>query len=213
MPPADVVPPGISQRRSRLGWMIPVLGMPVMLGLSAVLAATKATPPGIGIIALAWGFGQSIWIGGPTRTRRRQLPHVDAERMLATGRGWTGARTLNLAELSRVRRVKYTIRGRYGGTVRVDYVTLVDRAGVRLTMPVSMAAGLVHRALDYQRDHGQPEARVSRYAAIGLGLAPRDVRFTLERGLAIFVATAGYIALVCVLIVEIIPALAGYHGG
>jgi hypothetical protein len=193
--------------------MIPVFGMPVLLGLSAVLAATKAAPPGIGIIALMWGFAQSIWIGGSTRMRRRQRPDVDAERMVITGRSWTGRRTLNLAELRRVQRVKYTIRGRYGGTVRVDYVILVDAAGVHLSVPTSGTGGLIRRVLAYQQEHGRPQARVSRYAAMGLDLAPGDLRFSVLRGLGVFVATAAYTALICVLIVDTIPALAGYHGG
>jgi hypothetical protein len=49
--PVGVVAPELSLRRSRIGWQVPVLGMPVLLAVSAVLAGTKLTPPGIGVIA------------------------------------------------------------------------------------------------------------------------------------------------------------------
>lgn len=211
--PAGTVPPEVSLRRSRIGWWVPVFGMPVLLALSAVLAITKATPPGIGVIAFFWGLVQVVWVGGPTVTRKRQLPYLDKEHMLITGRGWTGHRTLNLAELSRVRRVKWTFVSEFGESNRVDYVTLTDRAGVRLTMPRWFAVGPVTLALDYQREHGLPGAQVSRFAAMGLRLAPSDLRFHLVRVLVILVGIAGYTVAVGFLIVRGIPLLAGYHGG
>src|ERR1700690_2440927 len=106
--PAGIVPPELSLHRSRIGWQVPLLGMPVVLVLSTVLAVTKVTPPGIGVLAFFWGLVQAVWVGGPTLTSRRQLPDVDRQQMLMTGRSWTGHRTLNLAELSQVRRVKWT---------------------------------------------------------------------------------------------------------
>lgn len=208
------MPPELSLRRSRIGWGVPVLGMPVALAVSAVLAATKVTPPGIGVIALFWGFAQAVWVGGPTLTSRRQLPQVDRERMLMTGRSWTGRRTLNLAELSRVRRVKFTFSNQFGaGTRRVDYLTLTDRAGVSLTMPRWAATTAVQAAAEYQQRHGLPAARVSRFAAMGLGLVPGDLPFRAVRMLAVLVGVAGYVVVVGYLIVKGIPALAGYHGG
>jgi hypothetical protein len=212
--PGGIVPPGLSVRRSRIGWGVPLLGMPVALAVSAVLAVTKATPPGIGVIALFWGFVQAVWVGGPTLTRRSQLPHADREQMLLTGRSWTGLRTLNLAELSRVRRVKFTFSNQFGtGTRRVDYLTLTDGAGVSLTMPRSAATGAVQTAVAYQREHGLPEARISRYAAMGMGLVANDLRFRMVRTLAVFVAVVCYVFAVGFLIVKGIPVLAGYHGG
>jgi hypothetical protein len=195
--PAGVVPPELSLRRSRVGWQVPVFGMPVLLAVSAVLAGTKVTPPGIGVIAFFWGLAQTIWLGGPAITSRRQLPEVNRQRMLITGRSWTGHRTLDLAKLSRVRRVKWTFSSEYGGSKRVDYIILTDRARVRLSIPRWAAAEPVELALAYQRQHGMPQAQVSRFAAIGLALAPGDARFRIAR----------------FLIVKAIPALAGYHGG
>lgn len=209
----QVVPPGVSLRRSRIGWWAPVFGMPVLLALSALLAGTKAAPPGIGIIAFSWGLLQAVWIGGPTVTRRWQLPQVDQERMLMTGRNWTGRRTLNLARLSRVQRVKWTFRGQYGTTDRVDYVILTDEAGVRLSMPRWAATEPVQLALSRPREQGLPGVRISRFAAMGLGLAPDDMRFHLTRTVILMSGLVVYAALVSVLIVKGIPALAGYHGG
>lgn len=211
--PADVVPPEISLRRSRIGWQVPVLGLPVLLALSAVLATTKATPPGIGVIVFFWGMVQAVWIGGPTRRNCRAFPHLDRQQMLLTGRNWTGQRTLNLAQLSRVRRVKWTFSGQYGTIRRVDYFVLTDRAGVRLSMPYHAAIGPVQCALDYQRKHGLAEARLSRFATMGLRLAPADAGFRIARTLVIFAGIAGYVAVVGSLIVWAIPTLAGYHGG
>jgi hypothetical protein len=158
-------------------------------------------------------MAQAVWVGGPTLTSRRQLPQVDRQRMLISGRSWTGHRTLDLTQLSRVRRVKWTFGGEYGGSTRVDYVILTDRAGVRLSMPRWAAVDPVKSALSYQRQHGSPQAQVSRFAAMGLRLAPGDVRFRLARTLTIFAGIAGYVFGVGSLIVEAIPALAGYHGG
>jgi hypothetical protein len=210
--PPGTVPPPVSLRRSRIGWAVPLLGMPLLLALSAVLAATKATPPGIGIIAVGWGLFQAVWAGGPTVTRRRQLPQADRSAMLMTGRSWTGRRTLDLSRLARVRRVKWTFSSEYGSSRRVDYVVLTDQAGASLTVLRRTAGGPVQWALDYQREHGLPQARLSRFAAIGLGLAPDNVRFRLQRTLVIFAALAAYVAVIGVLVVQVIPALAGYHG-
>jgi hypothetical protein len=160
--PDGVVPPQVSLRRSRIGWWVPIFGMPVLLVLSLILAVTKATPPGIGIIAFFWALGQAIWAGGPTVTRRGQLPRVDRERML---------------------------------------------------MPRRTAVEPVQWALAYQSQHDLPPARVSRFAGMGLGMIPSDIRFRVTRTLALFVAVGGYSAAVMVLIVEVIPRLAGYHGG
>jgi hypothetical protein len=211
--PVGTVPPQVSLRRSRIGWWVPAFGMPAALVLSLVLAVTKATPPGIGVIAFFWLLLQVIWVGGPTVTSRRQLPQVDRQQMLISGRSWTGHRTLDLAHLSTVRRVKWTFSSEYGGSSRVDYVILTDRAGVQLRMLRRTAAGPVEWALAYQRQNGLPPARVSRFAAIGLGMMPSDIRFRVARTLAILVVSGGYFAVVGLLIVEIIPALAGYHGG
>jgi hypothetical protein len=211
--PDGVVPLQVSLRRSRIGWWVPIFGMPVLLVLSLILAVSKATPPGIGIIAFFWALGQAVWAGGPTVTRRGQLPRVDRERMLMTGRSWTGHRTLDLTQLRRVRRVKWTFNSEYSSSRRVDYVVLTDRAGVWLTMPRRTAVEPVQWALAYQSQHGLPLARVSRFAGMGLGMIPSDIRFRVARTLALFVAVGGYSAAVMVLIVEVIPRLAGYHGG
>ncbi len=206
--PAGTVSPAVSLRRSRIGWWVPVFGMPVLLALSALLAVTRVTPPGIGVIAFFWALAQGVWVGGATVTSRRQLPSVDRDRMLVTGRSWTGRRTLNLAELRQVRRMKWTFRSN-----QADYVTLADRAGVHLSMPRWSAAGPVKSALAWQRERGLPEARVSRFAAIGLGLAPSSIGFRTARTLVIAAGLAAYVAVVEILIVQVIPALAGYHGG
>lgn len=187
--------------------------MPVLLVLSLVLAVTKATPPGIGVIAFFWLLAQFIWVAGPTVTGRRRLPRLDRQRMLMTGRSWTGHRTLDLAQLSQVRRVKWTFSSEYGTSNRVDYVILTDRAGVRLSMLRRTAAEPVDLALAYQREHGLPPAQVSRFAAMGLGMTPSDTRFRMARTLAILAVGAGYFFLVGLLIAEVIPRLAGYHGG
>src|ERR1700760_509547 len=158
----DTVPTGVSQRRSRIGWAVPLLGMPAVLGLSTVLAVTRATPPGIGILAFFWGMVQVIWVGGPTVFSRRQLPRVDREHLLMTGRSWTGRRTLNLAELSRVRRIKWTFNSQYGSSRRVDYVTLTDRAGVSLTMLRRTAVEPGEWGLADQRRNGRAPARGAR---------------------------------------------------
>jgi hypothetical protein len=200
-------------RRSRIGWGVPVFVMPALLVLSLVLAVTKATPPGIGVIAFFWLMVQAIWVGGPTVTSRRQLPWVDQQRMLITGRSWTGRRTLNLAELSRVRRVKWTFNSEYATSRRVDYVILTDRAGVQLSMLGRTAVEPVEWALAYQRENGLPPAQVSRFAAVGLGMTPSDIRSRMVRTLAILAGVGGYFVVVGLLIVEVIPALAGYHGG
>jgi hypothetical protein len=144
---------------------------------------TKVTGPGIGIIAFFWLLYQVCWAGGPTVTSRAQLPRVDRQRMLMTGRSWTGRRTLNLAELAQVRRVKWTFSSQYGTSDRVDYVILTDRSGVRLSMRRRTALEPVPWALDHQLQNGLPRARVSRFAAIGLGLAPDDTGFRLQRTL------------------------------
>ena len=118
------------------------------------------------------------------------------------------------AELSRVRRVKFTFSDQFGaGTRRVDYLTLTDRAGVSLTMPRWAATTAVQTATEYQQRHGLPEARISRFAAMGLGLVPGGLRFRTVRMLAVFVVVACYVFAVGYLIVKGIPALAGYHGG
>lgn len=187
--------------------------MPVVLALSAVLAVTKATAPGIGVIAFFWLLVQAVWAGGPVLTSRRQLPYTHRGQMLMTGGSWTGRRTLNLAELRRVRRVKFSFSGQYGGVRQVDYMTLTDRAGVSITGPTWSVSGPVQTAVKYQREHGLPEARISRFAAMGMGLVPKDLRFRAARTLALYAALLGYVAVVGVLIVKLIPALAGYHGG
>jgi hypothetical protein len=94
----------------------------------------------------------------------------------------------------------------------VDYVLLTDRVGVRLSVPRWTAGGPARLALDHQRDHGRPQAQVSRFAAIGLGLQPDDPGFRFARWLALLAGVAGYVAVVSVLIVQAIPAPAGYHG-
>ncbi len=200
-------------RRSRIGWGVPVFVMPALLVLSLILAVTKVTPPGIGVIAFFWLLAQAVWVGGPTVTSRRQLPRVDRQQMLMTRRSWTGRRSLNLAELIRVRRVKWTFNGEFGTSDRVDYVILTDRAGVQLTMPRRIAVDPVEWALAYQRENGLPPARVSRFAAMGLGMTPSDMRFRMARTLAILAVAGGYGFVVMLLIVKVIPALAGYHGG
>ncbi len=208
------MPPQISLRRSRIGWWVPLYAMPALLVLSAVLAVTKITPPGIGVIAFFWLLVQGVWAGGPTVTSRRQLPRVDRQRMLMTGRSWTGRRTLNLAELSSVRRVRWNFRSQYGQGRRVDYVILTDRSGVRLSMLRRTAVEPVQWALDYQREHGLPQARVSRFAAVGVGLAePGDRGYQLARPLTIIAVAGGYGFVVLYLTVKVIPAMAGYHGG
>jgi hypothetical protein len=99
--PDGAVSPQVSLRRSRIGSWVPIYGMPVLLVLSLILAVTKATPPGIGVIAFFWMLAQAVWVSGPSAMSRRQLPRVDQQRMLMTGRSWTGHRTLDLAKLSR----------------------------------------------------------------------------------------------------------------
>lgn len=69
-----------------------------------------------------------------------------------------------------------------------------------LGMPVTLALSAVLAA------------QVSRFAAIGLRLAPDNMTFRLGRTLVIFAALAAYVAVISWLIVKGIPALAGYHG-
>jgi hypothetical protein len=128
--PAGAVSPQVSLRRSRIGWLVPVLGMPVMLALSAVLAGTGLAPPGIGILAFFWGMVQTVLVGGPTGpTGMRHPPQVDHGQMLMTKRSWTGTRTINLARLTRVRRVKWTFSGEYTAGRTVDYLICTDSTG------------------------------------------------------------------------------------
>jgi len=90
--------------------------------------------------------------------------------MLITGRSWTGHRTLDLAQLSRVRRVKWTFSGEYGSSIHVDYVTLTDRTGVRLSMPRRTALEPVQlrwptsasRACRWRRCPGSPRPASAR---------------------------------------------------
>jgi hypothetical protein len=207
------VSPERSLRRSRIGWGVPVFGMPVMLGLSAVLAGTKVAPPGIGIIAFFWSMVQVVWASGPSVTAtRRQRPQLDRDRMLMTGRTWNGYRTLNLAQLSHVRRVKYTLRGEYGKS-RVDYLILIDRAGVRLPVLGWDAAEPVEQALTYQHEHGLPQARMSLAAAMGLGRTDGDKRLSIARSLLVGAGILGYLLVLIFLIAKGIPSLGGYHGG
>ena len=207
------MPPQVSLRRSRIGSWVPVCGMPALLVLSLILAVTKATPPGIGIIAFFWLIVQFIWVSGPSTTSRRRLPRVDRQRMLITGRSWTGHRTLDLAQLSRVRRVKWTFSGEYGSSIHVDYVTLTDRTGVRLSMPRRTALEPVQLALAHQREQGLPLAQVSWFAAAGFGQASSEVWVRIARTLVIIGVAGGCTFGVMFLIVKVIPMLAGYHGG
>jgi hypothetical protein len=206
--PAGAVSPQVSLRRSRIGWLVPVLGMPVILALSAVLAGTGLTPPGIGILAFFWGMAQTVLVGGPTGpTGMRHPPQVDHAQMLMTKRSWTGTRTINLARLTRVRRVKWTFSGEYSSGRTVDYLICTDSTGVRMTLPRA-AIGPVRSALAFQHKHGLPEARVSRFAAISLRQAPDSVGFRAARTLLVLAVVIAYLAVVAELIVVAIPALA-----
>ena len=206
--PDDAVPMEVSRRRSRIGLLVPALGMPVLLGLSAILVATKATPPGIGIIAFFWGFAQLFVVTG---SGRRKNTRTDRQHGLITSSSWTGPRTLNLTRLATVRRVKWTFTSEYGGSDRVDYMLLTDAEGVRLTMSARAAAEAVPWALNYQRGHNIAPARVSRFAAMGLGLARNDSGYRLLRFVVLLALIVAYVAVIGELIVTLIPALAPGH--
>jgi hypothetical protein len=198
--------------RSRVGLWVPVAGMPALLGLAAVLVATGATPPGLGILGFFWGLFQAVLAGGPSAGRgRRHPPQVDSARMLMTWRTWTGTRTISLAGLASVRRVRWTFTGDYGSGRTVDYLLCTDRSGARLVLPRGAARGPVHEALAYQRKHHLPPAKVSRFAAMGLELAPSDLRFRAVRTLLLVAGLIAYTAIVCWLMVKGIPALAPGH--
>ncbi len=195
--------------RSRVGLWVPVLGMPVLLGLAAVLVATGATPPGMGILGFFWGMFQTVLAGGPSARRgQRHPPQVDSGQMLMTWRTWTGARTISLAELASVRRVRWTFAGQYSSGRTVDYLICTDRSGARLVLPRGAARGPVYQALAYQRKHHLTPAKVSRFAAMGLELEPNDLRFRTVRTLLLIAGLVAYTAIVCWLMVEGIPALA-----
>jgi hypothetical protein len=86
-----------------------------------------------------------------------------------------------------------------------------DRSGARLVLPRGAARGPVHEALAYQRKHHLPPAKVSRFAAMGLELAPSDLRFRAVRTLLLIAGLIAYTAIVCWLMVKGIPALAPGH--
>lgn len=181
----------------------------VILALSAVLAGTGLTPPGIGILAFFWGMAQTVLVGGPTGwTGMRHPPQVDHAQMLMTKRSWTGTRTIDLARLARVRRVKWAFSGQYSPGRTVDYLICTDSTGVRMTVPWPTAIEPVRRALAFQRANGLPEVRVSRFAAISLRLAPDSIGFRAARTLLVIAVVIAYLAVVAELIVVAIPALA-----
>jgi hypothetical protein len=83
-----------------------------------------------------------------------------------------------------------------------------DSTGARLALSRQAAVEPVREALAFQRKHNLPTARVSRFAAIGLQLAPDSLRFRFVRGLVVCAAVIAYVAAVGELIVVVIPALA-----
>jgi hypothetical protein len=211
--PDGAVPPEVALRRSRIGLWGGALGTPILLAISALLVSFAHAPPGIGIIALAWLFFQFILAGGPSRAMTRKNPaRLDAGQMLLTRSSWTGTRTLNLARLAKVRRVKWSARSEYGPTTRHDFVILTDSAGVRLSLLLSPAMTYVGDALRYQQQHQLPVAQVSRFASMGLGLSPSELGFRAGRTVVVMVVAAVYVAAVAWLMVKGIPALApGHH--
>jgi hypothetical protein len=157
---------------------------------------------------------QAVLLAGPTAmttSGRRHQAEVDSGQMLLTGRSWTGTRTINLARLSRVSRVRLHYRSEYSAGRTVDYVICADSTGARLALSRQAAAEPVRRALAFQRKHNLPTARVSRFAAMGLQLAPDSLRFRFVRGLVVCAAVIAYVAAVGGLIVVVIPALAPGH--
>ncbi|WP_042457000.1 hypothetical protein [Streptacidiphilus jiangxiensis] len=108
------------------------------------LAAFAATMVGQGL-SIAW----------------RTVDHGDGAR-LVTGRTWTGPRTVDLDRLARVRRTRVPTKAGW-----IDQLWIKDRSGVAFWFADKALAKRVSASV-----RTTPGARVSRYAAIGLGLEP-----------------------------------------
>jgi hypothetical protein len=209
--PDGAVSPRVAQLRSRIGLWAPALSMPVVLAGSALAVAFAHAPPDIGVFAIFCGVAQGFLLR-PRRAKGRRRPaRLDTDQLLLTGRTWTGARTVDLTKLARVSRVEWIFRSEYGATRTVDFVICADSAGARLALPRPAAEDPVRRALDYQRQHHLEPARVSRFAAMGLGLAEYSLLFLLARTAVLVAAVFGYCALVCWLMLTAIPSLAPGH--
>jgi hypothetical protein len=83
-----------------------------------------------------------------------------------------------------------------------------DRAGARLSVPRYRCDATVRTTLRDQQKHGVPVARVSRFAAISLGLQPDSRRFRAARALIAIVAVAACVAALLSSFADVIPALA-----
>lgn len=212
----DEVSPEVSARRSGLALWGPVTVTIVAAALGELLVVAGHAPRtwttlGLFFAALApaplWGQTDPFYIRrgtiGPGRHRLTQGT-------------WTGARTVDLSQLSRVRRVRFQYRSLYPsrtrlgigtGWIRVqDYYLVTDQHGARLAIRDTAAVSLLAKTLREHQGAGRPS--ISRYAAIGLQLAPDSRGFRVGRALLVWLIGIAYLWGVGWLLVIGIPAIA-----
>jgi hypothetical protein len=219
------VPPQISAHRSRVAVALPVALAAATVAVCEILVVLAPVPRDLPVLGLAAGLAVFIPLLGSFEGIKGWHNHLDRQGMRLTRRTWTGARTVDLSCLVRVRRVRmrYPANGTTGlrGPRPFDCLLLTDRHGARLTVrdkPKGLAnrvlpeddatRRLVRQAISHSRASGGQDVRVSRFAAIGLKLAADSVGFRLGQALLLWVVGFAYAWSLGWLLVVGIPQLA-----
>lgn len=211
------VSPEVSARRSSVALWGPVTVTVLAAALGELLAVAGHAPKSWTTLGLFLAALAPVPLWGHTEALYPRQCSLDPARRRITQHTWTGARTLDLSRLARVRRVRFHYRSLYPTRFRLgviatrwlkvqDYYLVTDHHGTRLGIGDSAAVALLAKTL--QEDQGADRPSISRYAAIGLKLAPDSPGFRVGRALLVWLTGIAYLWCAGWLLVVGIPAVA-----
>ncbi|WP_280691784.1 hypothetical protein [Kitasatospora sp. GAS204B] len=190
----DGVPARVGRRRIRTGHAMLALATATGICLPALLERFGAIGTGAPLVGLCTTLVAAVLL--PALHDTWTVAQHGPDSLLASARTLLGPRTVDLAELTRIRRVR--MPGRNGG---IDQLWLTDRSGIFLLTDDPGVIASVASLVGHEQPV-EPNVRVSRSAAVLLGLetpgrAYRVARVVLDFAVGLYApgAAAGLGAL------------------
>lgn len=197
------VPAQRARRRLHLGYV-------VLSGLAGGLIVIPALLERFGTMRSgAWVpamfVGLAVAFGFPLLSRGFRPERHGSKRLLLTARTVTGTRTVDMANLTQIRRARYL-----GGARSQELFWIKDPQGVslRVERDVLMGSNWRRGVVSSENSNFLRAVKISRYTAVGLGLVEPSIAYRTGRACVDFILALWLIPMGCIALGLLISWLA-----